>query len=823
VPTVRWFPDKPNDFRVSDTLLQDARVALRGLYKSRAFALISIIALGLGIGANTSVYSTVRAMVLHPLPFRELDRILIIWERVPREAGGSSVAPANYRDLADRSTVFERVAAYQGRGWDANVTGVGTPERLEGYLVTPGFFPLLGMPPLLGRVFPESEACTGSIRGAVISYATWQNHFGADPQIIGRTVSLNGSEVAIVAVMPREFDFPIGTEIWAPWPVNATELNSRGDHTLDVIGRLKPGITIDQATAELNIIAKNLEHEYPATNTDRRFELGFLRKVILGDTRQYILILMWSALFVLLLACANVANLQLARTMSRQRDLAVRVALGASRWRIASQVLVESAMLSLAGGVVGVLLGEWAVPVTRAAVPPFIVQHIAGIKNITVDEGVLAFTVVVAVLTGLLAGVVPALHACSTPDLNDRLKTGARGLSSIAVRRRSRSLLVFTEVALALVLLVGASAMVKGFRNLANRYPGYEAGGTLSLRVTLPQKKYATPQARADFYERVVERLAAIPGVQAAAAAQYLPSGWSWQTGTLRIENAPARPEEQPRAGMQTVTSNFFRALRIPLRSGRFLTDQDGADAAPVAVITEAMARLYWPNRDPVGHRIRFAAGDPWRTIVGVVGDIRQNTFDNYFRSTVYTPISQAPPQAAGFIVRTSRDPMSLAGAARAAIQSVDPDQPAYDIRTLKQLLSDNASGVQYSAEMMFAFAVIALVLAAAGIYAVMAYAVVQRTHEMGVRMALGAERADVLRMMVGNSVKLAAGGLAIGVPVAFVLMRILASLLVGVVRLDLPALIGLTVMLALVAALAGYVPARRAAQIDPLAALRDE
>lgn len=820
---MRWPSHKPNGWRASDTLLQDVRVALRGLSRSRAFALVSIIALGLGIGATTSVYSTVKAMVLNPLPFRELDRILIIGERVPGEAGGSSVAPANYRNLAERNTAFERIAAFQGRGWDANVTGAGTPERLEGYLVTPSIFPLLGMAPLMGRVFPESEAGSGSIREAIISYATWQNHFGADPQIIGRSVNLNGSQVAIVAVMPREFDFPIGTEIWAPWPVNATELNARGDHTLDVIGRLKPGISMAQAGAQLNVIAEHLQQEYPATNADRRFELGFLRKEILGETREYMLILMWSAVFVLLLACANVANLQLARSMSRQKDVAVRVALGASRWRIASQVLVESAMLSLAGGVVGVLLGAWAVPVTRAAVPPFIVQHIAGIKNIKLDGGVLVFTLVIAVLTGLLAGVVPALHACFEPDLNESLKTGGRGSSSIAVRRRSRSLLVFTEVALALILLVGASAMVKGFRTLASRYPGYEAGGTLSLRVTLPQEKYSISQARADFFQRVVEKLAAVPGAQAAAAAQFLPSGWSWQSGTLRIENAPARPEEQPPAGMQTVTPDFFRALRIPLRSGRLLTDQDGAEAAPVAVITEAMARRYWPGADPVGHRIRFAAGDPWRTIVGVVGDIRQNTFDTYFRSTVYMPMAQAPPQSAGFILRTSRDPVSLASAARAAIQSVDPDQPAYDIRTLKQLVTDNASGVQYSAEMMLAFALIALVLAAAGIYAVMAYAVMQRTHEMGVRMALGAERADVLRMIVGNSVKLAAGGLAVGVPVSFVLMRLLASLLVDVVRLDLPVLLGLTILLASVAALAGYVPARRAAQIDPIAALRDE
>jgi len=810
-------------WQIADTLLQDARVALRVLFRSRAFTLVSILAFGLGIGANASVYSTLRAMVLHPLPFKELDRVLILGEIVPKLGWEGNVAPANYRDLAERSQVFEHIAAFQGRGWDANVTGEGTPERLEGYLVTPSFFPLLGMAPLMGSVFPESEAGTGSIREAIISYATWQNHFGADPNIIGRTLTLNGGQVTIVAVMPREFDFPIGAEIWAPWPVNASEMNNRGDHMLDVIGRLKPGVSIEQARAELNTIAANLEQEYPATNAGRRFKFALLRKQILGDTRQYIVILLWSAVFVLLLACANVANLQLARTLGQRKELAVRTALGASRWRIVSLVLVESGMLSLAGGVVGLLLATWAVPITRAAVPPFIVQHIAGIKNIKVDGGVLAFTAIIAVLAGVLAGLVPALQACSRPDLNESLKEGLRGSSSAPVRGRSRSLLVVTEVALALILLVGASVMVKGFRNLANRYPGYQANGALSFRVTLPPKKYASAQARADFYERVVGQLEAIAGAQAAAAVEYLPSGWSWQTGTFTIENVPLHPGEQRYAGMQTVTPGFFRTLRIPLRSGRFLTEQDGINAPPVAVITEAMARRYWPNSDALGHRIRFAVGDPWRSIVGVVGDIRQNTFDDYFRSTVYTPMAQAPPQTAGFIVRTSRDPMSLAASVRAAVQNVDHDQPTYDTRTLEQLYSDNASGVQYSARMMFAFAVIALLLAVAGIYAVMAYAVVQRAHEIGIRMALGAGRGEVLRMIVGNSVKLAAGGLAVGVPIAFVLMRVLASLLVGVIRLDLPVLAGLTVMLGLAGAMAGYLPARRAAQIDPIVALRDE
>ena len=807
-----------------DTLLQDVRLGLRILWKSPGFSAVAIIALALGIGGNSTVYSTLQAMVLRPLPFKHLDRILTVSENLPQFGlSDLSVAPGNYRDLVEQNTVFESMAALRGRGWDANLTGVGLPERLEGYQVTSSFFPLLDMPPLLGRTFTAREAESPTIQHAVISYGAWQRHFAGDPHIIGRTVTLNGSHAEIIGVMPPEFDFPIGAQIWAPLPVNVPEMNSRADHILMVIGRLKPGTSMDTARAGLQTIASNFQRQYPATNAGRGFGVALLRKEIGGETRYFVMVLMWSAIFVLLLACANVANLQLARSMERQKELAVRVALGASRWRITRQVLLESTVLSIAGGLAALLISSWAIPVTRNRVPAFIVQHIAGIRNIRLDSGVLVFTGIVTLVTGIIAGLIPALNAAFSAKVSENLKEAGRSASSGSVRGHFRSSLVITEIALAIVLLVGAGLMVKGFNQLLNKYPGYDPRSTLSMRVTLPDLKYRDPGIRAGFYERAVQKLAALPGVESAAVSRFLPSGWSWQTGSFTIEGSPARPGELRTAGLQSVTPGFFATLRIPLRQGRFLSTQDGADAPPVAVITDAMARRFWPRQDAIGHRIRFASDGPWYTVVGIVGDIRQNTFDEEFRPTAYVPVAQQPPQSAGFMLRVSGDPVSLAAAARAAIQSVDPDQPVYDIRTLQELISDNASGVEYSATMMLAFGLISLVLAAAGIYAVMAFVVSQRTHEIGIRMALGARRPDVLRMVLAQAARLAGLGLLIGIPAAFALSRVLAGLLVGIVQLDVVTLLALTVVLCLVALLASYVPARRAIRVDPIIALRSE
>jgi len=806
-----------------NTLADDLKHAFRMLRKSPGFSAVAILALAFGIGANSTMFSTLRAMVLRPLAFPDLDRIVTISESLPQQGlNDFSVAPPNYRDLAAQNTVFERVAAVRWRGWDSNLTGTGSPVRLEGEQVTASFFPLLSISPLMGRTFTEQDA-NADTRVVVLSYSAWQRQFAGDKSIVGRTILLDGWQTEVVGVMPKEFDFPIGTDVWSPLPMTTPEMSIRGDRTLYVIGRLKRGVSERQAFAELKTIAANLERAYPATNLGRSFSMASFRKQLSGVTRYFVSILMWAAAFLLLLACANVANLQLARAFSRQKELAIRAALGASRWRIARQALVESLVLSVAGGALGVPIAFWGIAVTKAAVPPFIVQHIAGIKNIRVNSSVLIFTAIVAVLTGLIAGCLPALQSVSAGRMYDALKSGMRGLSVLPMRARLRSVLVISEVALALVLLVGAGLMVKGFNYLLTKYPGYDQYGVLSARVVLPENKYADRHQRATFYAQALDRLAAIPGVESASTVRFVPNGWAWQSSSFVVENSPVRPRDVDLVGMQAVSSEYFRQLRIPMYQGRAFNAHDGPDSPVVVIVSDSFARRWWPAGDALGHRVRFGAAQPWRVVVGVVADIQQNSVAENYWPTVYLPVAQMPPESATFLLRTTSNPLSFAPAARQAIATVDPYQALYDFRTLRQLSTDNSSGIEFSAHMLMAFGVIALMLAAAGIYAVMSYSVNQRIHEIAICMAIGAQSRDVLRMIVGNSLKLGGIGLGIGLPMAVVLSRIMAALLVGVIRLDVLTFVVFTLVLGLTAAIAGYIPARRATRVDPMMALNSE
>jgi putative ABC transport system permease protein len=600
----------------------------------------------------------------------------------------------------------------------------------------------------------------------------------------------------------------------------------RANHYLLALGRIKKDVSVAHAGADLQAIAGRLAQQFPNTNGGHEVRVERLAEDATVGTRQFVLVLMGAAVFVLLLACVNVANLQLARISSRQKEMAVRMGLGASRWQLVRQLLVESTLLALAGAGAGVVLSSWGMGLLRRNLPPFIVAHVPGLKNLEVDSHVLWFTLAVALLAGILAGLAPALRY-SRSELGDALKENTRSASASARAGRLRTLLVVSEMALALVLLVGAGLMVKGFRNLLNIEMGFDRTHVLTFRVTLPEDKYPKKDQIISYYDRVIRELRALPGVESVACVTSLPSTWNSTWAEYRAEGrSPAPAGGTPYTMLQVSTPDFFSALRVPLLKGRFLSAQDGPDAPPVAVISESMARVNWPGQDPLGKHLTLGPrgrGEPERKIVGVVGDIRSSGFESSPSPTTYVPFAQSPEPSSALVVRTSGDPTTLAAAVIAQVRNIDPDEPAYDVRSLEQIISDNLSGVESSARMMMIFGFIALALAAAGIFGVMAYSVAQRTHEIGVRMALGARRVDVLKLVVTSAIKMATVGLTIGICISLLLTHALSSLLFGVIRIDAAIFVLLTLVLATVATVAAYIPARWATRVDPMQALRCE
>jgi len=808
-----------------NTLFQDVRYGIRMLAKSPGFTAVAVLTLALGIGANTVMFSSINAMLLHPFAFRDLDRAVDVWETAPKQnQWHMAVAPADFRDWQEQAKGVELLAAV--RGWDVNLTGKDLAERLECSQVTANFFPLLGIPAQLGRYVVADNFGAGRNNVVVLSHGFWQRHFGADPSIVGQSVLLSGEKFTVIGVMPSDFDFPVGAEAWAPLDFTVQEASDRANHSLQVFARLKAGVSLAKAQDDLETIAARLGREHPQTNAGHGVRVMGLVDDITFGTKQFVGVLMGGAGFVLLLACANVANLLLARVTGRQKEIAVRLALGAGRWQIVRQLIVESTLVSVWGGLAGMLLAGWDLDLTQKTIPPFILQHIPGLKHLQADWRVLVFTIGVALLAGILVAVAPALHV-SRPDLNEVLKESARGGAASPSRHRLRSLLVVTEIALALVLLVSAGLMVTGFRNLANENLGFDRNHVLTFRISLAESKYSDAERIRGYYEQLIQKLQSLPSVESAAAVTAVPGGWwGWNSTPYSAEGqAPEALGEIRSAGAQTVTPEFFRALRMPLLKGRFISAQDGAAAPLVVNLSEGLARHIWPHEDAVGKRVRFGRpenNEPWRTVVGVVGSVR-TPWDKQVDLTVYFPVAQRPQASMGVVVRTSGDPLALAAAVRSQALELDSQQPPYDLRSLAQLLSDDVSGVDYSARTMIGFGILALILAAAGIFAVMAYSVLERTHEIGLRMALGARRADVLRLVMGNATKLAALGLGLGVAGALALTRLLTSLLLGVVRMDLLTFAGLTALLAAVAALAAYVPASWAAKVEPMEALRYE
>jgi putative ABC transport system permease protein len=809
-------------------LLQDMRYGLRTLMKNPGFTLVAVVALALGIGANTAIFSVVNAVLLRPLPYDNSERLMQVWSTNLKR--GWNEAPAsylNYKDWREQSQSFESMAAYSEAS--AAMTYGDVPEQITGLGATSDLFKALATQPLMGRTFlPEDERAGGS-HVVVLGYGLWQRRFNADPNIVGKQIKFDGESTTVIGVMPQGFRFPLDTdnpEFWIPLDPEQGYNLERGANYLKVIGRLKAGVTIEQAQAEMTAIGQRLEQQYQDKNAGKGVRLVSLYEEMVGSIRPALLVLLGAVGFVLLIACANVANLLLARASSRQKEIAIRTALGASRARVIRQLLTESLLLSLAGGGLGLLLAFWGVDLLSAAIP----ENIPRIKELGLDLNVLAFTTAVAVLTGVVFGLVPALQA-SKPDLTEALKEGGRGSTEGLRRNRTRSLLVVLEVALSLVLLIGAGLLIKSFIYLLNVKPGFNPEHVVTANLSLPPVKYGESEQQAAFFHQVIERVQTLPNVEAAAVVSPLPLSGSMMQNILTVEGRPPlAPGEKLITDTRLVSPDYMRVMGIPLIKGRAFTERDSKDAPRVFVINETLAQRFFPGEDPIGKRIKVSARasyekeDTAGEIVGIVGDVRHRSLDRDSSPECYVSYLQIADPYMTLVVRTkSADALGMAASLRSSIQQVDPEQPVFDIMTMNQVLARSIATRRFNMLLLGIFAGVALVLAGVGLYGVMNYSVAQRTHEIGIRMALGAQQSDVLKMIVGHGMLFTLIGLCLGLVAAFALTRVMSGLLVGVTATDPWTFVGTAGLLAAVALVACYIPARRAMRVDPMVALRYE
>jgi putative ABC transport system permease protein len=805
-----------------DALLQDVRYGIRLLFKHRGVSLVAVAALALGIGANTAIFSVVNALILRPLPYPNAERLAFLHEW-SKQIDNMSVAYPNFLDWRAQNTSFDYLAASNFQAY--NMTGEGEPERLVGANVSADLFRVLGVQPALGRAFTAEDDRPGAERVAVIGHSLWQQRFGGDPGLIGRALTLNGQSYTVVGVLPQGMrPYPqFGaqkTQLWTPIGLLADNYSNRENHPgIYVAGLLKPGATVEQAQADMAAIARRLSEQYPNSNRNLEVRVQSLHERVVGDTRTPLFVLLGAVGFVLLIACANVANLLLARAAARAREIAVRAALGAGRVRLIRQLLAESVVLALAGGILGVLLAYWGITLLLAAAP----ANVPRLEEVRIDTTVLGFTALLALLTGVFFGLVPALQA-STPDLHDTLKDSIRGTTG--GRSRLRHILVVTEVSLALVLLIGAGLLIRSFWHLSNASPGFSADNVLTVQLVLPASQYPDASAQRGFYNRLMPRLASLPGVTGADMIVPLPlGGGGWQTG-FWIEGRPA-PDlgEYPSTDIARVSPSYFRTMGIPLLRGRAFTEQDHENAPLVAIVDERLAKDYFPGEDPVGKRLQFGPlnSPVFVEIVGVVGHVKNYGVEADSRVETYFPYLQSPVPPITLMLRTSGDPLSIASGVRNEVLAVDANLPVFNIRTMASLVNDSVASRRLTAILLTVFAAVALVLAAVGIYGVMSYAVAQRTHEIGIRMALGAPQGSVLRLVVRQGMTLAGIGLAIGLAAAFGVTRWMETMLYNVSATDPGIYAGIAALIALIALAASYVPARRAARVDPLVALRYE
>jgi putative ABC transport system permease protein len=812
-----------------DNLIQDIRYGVRMLLKSPSVSIVATIALALGIGANTAIFSVVNAVLLRPLPFPNSESLMQVYKGTKggQVLRGSFTYP-DFFDLRTQNNVFERVACYHGS--DFILTQRGEPVRLTGVVTTADLLPLLGVPPMLGRGFVPDEDKPSSSRVVVLSQSAFQKYFGADPNILNQPITIDGKPTTVVGVMPSEFQFPIQNDPIDLWTTIAGDASGkepiteqRGAHFLRVIGRLKTGITEQQALADVDTIAKRLEQQYPDTNTRRGFFLEQTLRSIVGDIRPALLILLGAVSFVLLIACANVANLLLARAMSRYKEMAIRSALGASRWRVIRQLLIESVLLSVVGGAFGLLLAVWWSDLLIALGK----QNIPRAVQVGLDWRVLLYTLMVSVGTGVLFGLAPALQSSKT-GLSESLKEGGRGAGSGAAKNRLRASLVVSEVAVAVVLLVGAGLLIKSLWLLHTVNPGLDPTNVLTFNVALPEVKYPSEQ-QSRFFRDLKTRLESVPGVQSVSSVYPLPLSGDRFVISFEIDGRPVAPKDQPSADFFVVDPGYFKTMGIPLRKGRDFNERDEHKSPQVIIVSETFARLHFPNEDVIGKRIKPGIGtfeneeNPMREIVGVVADIKNRTLSTEPQAVYYVPQPQVPFNQMIMVLKTIGDPHGMVKPATQEVAAIDADLPVFDVKTMEEYISQSVSTPRFNTTLLAIFAAVALTLTIVGLYGVMSYAVAQRTNEIGIRLALGAQTRDVLSLIIKQGFQLVLLGLAIGLLGAFALMKIISGLLFGVTTKDPMTFAAVTVLLAVIALVACYVPARRATRVDPLEALRYE
>ncbi len=804
-----------------ETAAQDVRYGLRVLRRSPAVTATAVLTLTVGIGANTAIFSAVNAVLLRPLPYPEPDRLAVLWQATP-QGRQTPVSATNFLDYQEQNRSCEHMATFHAAG--LVLGGGGEPEWLRAGSVSPDFFQVLGVRAARGRTFAPEDGRSGGDKVVILGPGIWRRRFGADPGVVGRTVLLSAARYTVIGVLPAGFDFAVPgafkpAEIWVP-AVLTRDDTQRGNSALRWIARLKRGVSPRQARTDLQAIAQRLARTYPQALSGLGVQVVPLREQRVGKVRPLLLILLGAVGFLLLIACANVASLQLARASTRQKEVALRQALGAGRRRVIRQLLTESLLLALLGGALGVLLARWGIGLLTGLAPANLPRESLG----GLDPTVLGYSAALSLLTGVLFGLAPAFQS-SAVALGETLKEGGRSADEAAGGGRLRGLLMVAEVALALVLLAGAGLLARSFVRLLAEKPGFDAEHVLTVFVSLPRYAYPDGQARSAFYRQAAARLAALPGVTAAAGIDDLPLTPDRDSSSFQVEGRPPlTPDRAPAAQIRTVTPGYFQALDIPLLRGRAASPTDTATAPPVLLINQALARRDFPGEDPVGKRIALDDPSPprWATIVGVVADVRDLGLEARPEPEIYLPYEQSPLSYINLTLRVEGDPGRLAAAARAELRGLDKGLPLPDPQPMGSVLAASIAQRRFSMLLLGLFALIALILAAVGIYGVISYAVARRTHEIGIRMALGARRADVLRLVLGRSLGLTACGVGVGLAGGLLLTELMAGLLYGVPPADLPTFAGVALLLASVAALASYLPARRAMGVDPAVALRD-